>query len=73
MKAIADRAQALINEVDPGTLITAKRVGQILTEELGLTTRRRHPRHRRIEVVAAAADLLALQTRYGIPALPPEE
>ena len=68
MKAIADRAQALINEVDPGTLITAKRVGQILSEELGLTTRRRNPRHRRAELVVTAAELAALQVRYGVPA-----
>ncbi len=68
MKVIADRAQALINEVDPGTLITAKRVGQILSEELGLTTRRRHPRHRRAELVVTAAELAAPQVRYGVPA-----
>ena len=42
MKGIADRAQYLVDDIDPGILISAKKVGQVLSEELGLTTRQRN-------------------------------
>ena len=43
MKGIADRAQYLIDDIDPGILISAKKVGQMLSEELGLMTRQHNP------------------------------
>jgi DNA primase len=66
MKGIADKAQALINDIDPGTTITAKKVGQVLSEELGLTGRQRHARHRRVELVVTEDELRALMVRYGV-------
>lgn len=66
MKGIAARAQSLVDDIDPGLLITAKKVGQVLTEELGLTGRQRHPRRRRLELVVTEAELRALMVRYGI-------
>lgn len=66
MKGVAAAAKQIGDEIDPDIKWSAKRVGQILSEELGLTKRRQHPRRRRSEVVFEEAELLALMRRYGI-------
>ena len=66
IKAIADASQRLLNDLDPGALLTPKKVGHILSEDLGLTARTRRSRHRRLEVLLGEADLAALMQRYGI-------
>lgn len=66
MKGICAVAKGIADEIDPEIKWSAKRVGQILSEELGLTKRRQHPRRRRSEVVFDEDELLALMRRYGI-------
>ena len=66
MKGIQDKAQALLNEIDPDTRLSAKRVGQVLTEDLGLPKRADHPKYRRKVLVYEEDDLRALMARYGI-------
>ena len=70
---IAARAQALVDEIDPGTLITARKIGQVLTEDLGLTARGRNTDNRRLELLLTEEDLHALMVRYGVtrPGQPP--
>lgn len=66
MKGIADKAQELLNEIDPDTRLTAKRIGQILSEDLGMQKRMDHPRYRRKVLVYDLDELRALMSRYGI-------
>lgn len=66
MKGIAERAQSIINDIDPDQRITAKKVGQILTEDLGLPRRGEHPRTKRAIVIFEEEELAALALRYGI-------
>jgi hypothetical protein len=66
MKGIGAVAKQIGDEIDPDIKWSAKRVGQILSEDLGLTKRRQHPRRRRSEVVFEESELQALMSRYGI-------
>lgn len=71
MKGIADRAQEIINEIDPDTRINPKTVSRTLNEDLGLSKRTKHPQTRRDVVDFDETDLLSLMLRYGIEKPPP--
>jgi hypothetical protein len=71
MKGIYDVARALLADVDPEAKLSPKRVGSVLSEELGLTRRGEDPRTRRSIVVFDEDELLTLMRRYGIH--PPPE
>lgn len=71
MKGIADRAQEIINEIDPDTRINPKTVSRTLNEDLGLSKRVKHPQTRRDVVAFDESDLLSLMLRYGIEKPPP--
>ena len=66
LKGLADFSQKIINELDPDTRVTAKRVSKVLSEDLGMTRRSTCPRTRRAMLLYEEADLIALMKRYGI-------
>jgi hypothetical protein len=73
MKAIADKAQAIVVKMERRVRIDPKFVSRILSEDLGLSGRKRHPETRRTLLVYSEQELSALLARYGIEKLPPQQ
>lgn len=66
MKTLAERVQDLLNELDPDERVSPRRLGSLLSADLGLTKRAKDPDTRRDTVLVEEAELLALMGRYGI-------
>lgn len=69
MQGLAKTVQGLMNDIDPDFKVTAKRIGDVLREELGLVRRKEGAYHRRSEVIYDEDELLALMLRFGIQPL----
>lgn len=66
MKALAGRVQTILDELDPDEKVSPRRLGSLLSADLGLTKRAKDPETRRDAVVLDEGELLALMGRYGI-------
>ncbi|MCU0502522.1 MAG: hypothetical protein MUC51_12310, partial [Anaerolineae bacterium] len=66
IKGLADRVQEMLNELDPDERVSPRRLGSLLSADLGLTKRAKDPESRRDSVVLEEGELLALMGRYGI-------
>lgn len=66
MKGISDRVTELLAELDPDTRVSPKKIGSILSEDLGLTRRTTDTRTRRSRLEYTDDELIALMRRYGI-------
>lgn len=66
MKGIADKALAILADIDNEAKLSPKRVSQILNEDLGLTKRGNHSRTNRSMLLCDDEELVALMQRYGI-------
>lgn len=69
MQGLAKTVQGLMNDIDPDFKVTAKRIGDVLREDLGLVRRKEGAYHRRSEVLYDEDELLALMLRFGIQPL----
>ena len=68
MKGIAARCAQIVSDFDPDTKVYAKLISKILTDDLGLIGRARHPTLRRDMLKYEESDLTALMLRFGIEA-----
>jgi len=66
MKALAGRVQTILDELDPDEKVSPRRLGSLLSADLGLTRRAKDAETRRDTVVVDEGELLALMGRYGI-------
>jgi hypothetical protein len=66
IKGIAERVQEMLNELDPDERVSPRRLGSLLSADLGLTKRAKDPESRRDTVLVEEGELLALMGRYGI-------
>lgn len=66
MKNIYKVASEILTDIDPEAKLSPRKVGSILTEELGLTRRGDDPRTRRKIVLFEEEELQTLMNRYGI-------
>lgn len=68
MTGLAEKAQEVLNELDPDVRISAKKMSTILTEDLGLSRRGTDSkRHKgRKQLLLDEVELLNLMQRYGI-------
>lgn len=66
IKALAERVQTILDELDPDEKMSPRRLGSLLSADLGLTRRMKDPETRRDAVVVDEGELLALMGRYGI-------
>ena len=66
MKGIHDAAREILVDIDPDAKISPKRIGQVLTEDLGLSRRGTDPATRRRIVLFEEEELTSLMSRYGI-------
>lgn len=66
IKALAGRVQTILDDLDPDEKVSPRRLGSLLSADLGLTRRSKDPDTRRDAVVVDEAELLALMGRYGI-------
>ncbi len=66
MKGLAERVQAVLDELDPDEKMSPRRLGSLLSADLGLTRRAKDPETRRDTVVVEEGELLALMGRYGV-------
>lgn len=68
MKGISDKVAELLMELDPDTRVSPKKIGSLLSEDLGLSRRTVCPRTRRSRLDYTEDELAALMRRYGIDA-----
>lgn len=68
MKGISDKVAELLMELDPDTRVSPKKIGSLLSEDLGLSRRTVCPRTRRSRLDYTDDELAALMRRYGIDA-----
>jgi hypothetical protein len=66
MKGLAQKVQELLDELDPDERVSPRRLGSLLSADLGLTRRTRDPETRRDALLIEEGELLALMARYGI-------
>lgn len=66
MKGLAEKMQAMLDELDPDERMSPRRLGSLLSADLGLTRRTKDPENRRDAVLVEEGELLALMGRYGI-------
>lgn len=66
MKGICTKVADLLLDLDPDTRISPKKIGAILSEDLGLSRRTEHPKTRRSRLDYTEDELVALMRRYGI-------
>lgn len=66
IKGVSERVQEMLNELDPDERVSPRRLGSLLSADLGLTKRAKDPESRRDTVVVEEGELLALMGRYGI-------
>lgn len=66
IKSLALRVQVILDELDPDERMSPRRLGSLLSADLGLTRRAKDPETRRDAVVVDEGELLALMGRYGI-------
>lgn len=66
IKTLAERAQGVLAELDPDEKMSPRRLGSVLSADLGLMRRTKDPETRRDSLVIDEGDLLALMGRYGI-------
>jgi len=74
MQGIAERAQAIVNDWDPDERITARRVANVLNDDLGLTGRKpltQGPHKGRKMLEITEDELNGLMARWGVT--PPEK
>jgi hypothetical protein len=66
IKTLAERVQGVLDELDPDERVSPRRLGSLLSADLGLTRRAKDPETRRDALVIEEGELLALMGRYGI-------
>jgi len=66
MKGICTKVADLLLDLDPDVRISPKKIGAILSEDLGLSRRTEHPKTRRSRLDFTEEELVALMRRYGI-------